>query len=87
MKEVCNVLRHKFYFDEFYAGLVDVCQDKPARAINLCDIGLKLLVRLTHGTAEWTGRVLRLVQTGNLQTYTLLLAAGAALVLYFMLTR
>jgi NADH-quinone oxidoreductase subunit L len=87
MKEVCSVLRHKFYFDEFYAGVVDVCQDTPARAINLCDIGLKLLVRLAHGTVEWTGRVLRLVQTGNLQTYALLLAAGAALALYFMLMR
>jgi hypothetical protein len=35
---------------------------------------------------EWTGRVLRLAQTGNLQTYTLLMAAGAALVLYLILT-
>jgi hypothetical protein len=43
-------------------------------------------VRLAHGTVEWTGRVLRLAQTGNLQTYTLLMAAGAALALYLMLT-
>jgi NADH-quinone oxidoreductase subunit L len=87
MKEVCRILRHKFYFDETYAEIVDVFHDTPARAANLGDIGLKLLVRLAHGTAEWTGRVLRLVQTGNLQTYSLLLAAGAALALYFMLIR
>ena len=87
MKTVCDVLRHKFYFDEAYADLVNIYQDMPARAINLSDMGLKLLVRLTHGTTELTGRVLRLIQTGNLQTYSLLLAAGAALALFFMLTR
>jgi len=87
MKAVCSLLRHKFYFDEIYAGVVNVAQDTPARAINLSDMGLKLVVRLAHGTVEGTGRVLRLVQTGNLQTYTLLLAAGAALALYFILTR
>jgi hypothetical protein len=43
------------------------------------------VVRTTHGTTEWTGRVLRLAQTGNLQTYSLLLAAGAAVALYLML--
>jgi hypothetical protein len=43
------------------------------------------VVRLAHGATEWTGRVLRLIQTGNLQTYTLLTAIGAALALYLML--
>jgi NADH-quinone oxidoreductase subunit L len=87
MKTVCDVLRHKFYFDEAYADLVNIFQDMPARAVNLSDMGLKLLVRFAHGTTELTGRVLRLIQTGNLQAYSLLLAAGAALALYFMLTR
>jgi NADH-quinone oxidoreductase subunit L len=83
---ISNVLRHKFYFDEFYAEVVDLFHDTPARAANLCDKLLQLLVRLAHGTVEGTGRVLRLVQTGNLQTYTLIMAAGAALALYLMLT-
>jgi NADH-quinone oxidoreductase subunit L len=87
MKEVCRILRHKFYFDETYAELVDLFHDTPARVANIGDIIVKLLVRLVHGTTEWTGRLLRLIQTGNLQTYALLLAAGAALTLYFMLTR
>jgi NADH-quinone oxidoreductase subunit L len=83
---ISNVLRHKFYFDEFYAEVVDLFHDTPAKAANLCDKGIQLLVRLAHGTVEGTGRVLRLVQTGNLQTYTLIMAAGAALALYLMLT-
>jgi NADH-quinone oxidoreductase subunit L len=85
MKAVCHVLRHKFYFDEFYGWVVAVGQDAPAQAINMFDKGIQLVVRLTHGTTEWTGRVLRLAQTGNLQTYSLLLAAGAVVALYLML--
>jgi NADH-quinone oxidoreductase subunit L len=81
-----RILRHKFYFDEFYAEVIDLFHDTPAKAANLCDMALQLLVRLIHGTVEGVGRVLRLVQTGNLQTYTLLMAAGAALALYLMLT-
>jgi hypothetical protein len=39
----------------------------------------------THGTTELTGRALRLVQTGNLQTYALIFALGVALVLFLAL--
>jgi len=83
---ISRVLRHKFYFDEFYAEVIALFHDAPARFTNFCDKGIMLIVRLIHGTTEWTGRVLRLIQTGNLQTYTLLMAAGAALALYLMLT-
>ena len=38
-----------------------------------------LLVRGTHGTTELFGRALRLVQTGSLQTYAFLFAAGVVL--------
>jgi NADH-quinone oxidoreductase subunit L len=86
MPGISTLLRNKFYVDEFYAEVVDLFHDTPARAANLCDKGLQLLVRLAHGTVEGTGRILRLVQTGNLQTYTLIMAAGAALALYLMLT-
>ena len=42
-------------------------------------------VRGTHGTTEFIGRALRLLQNGNLQTYTFLFALGVALVLYLAL--
>jgi NADH-quinone oxidoreductase subunit L len=84
MPGTCRVLRNKFYFDEFYAVLIELFQDRPARVVNIGDAGIRLLVRLAHGTTEWTGRVLRLFQTGNLQTYSLLTAFGMALVLYLM---
>ncbi len=85
MAAVSLVLRNKFYFDEFYVGVVKCCHDFPAKVVNGSDFVIKVVVRMAHATTEWIGRVLRLVQTGNLQTYTLLMAVGAALVLYLML--
>ncbi|HEX3718312.1 MAG TPA: NADH-quinone oxidoreductase subunit L [Verrucomicrobiae bacterium] len=84
--EVCVVLRRKFYFDEIYAELIALTQDALAQCADAVDyFGIKLFVRLIHGFTELTGRGLRLLQTGNLQTYALLVAAGIALVLYFMM--
>jgi NADH-quinone oxidoreductase subunit L len=84
--EVCVVLRRKFYFDEIYAELIALTQDALAQCADAVDyFGIKLFVRLIHGFTELTGRGLRLLQTGNLQTYALLFAAGIALVLYFMM--
>jgi NADH-quinone oxidoreductase subunit L len=86
MPSLCRLLRSKFYFDEFYAEVIALCHDAPAAVVNGLDSGIKLLVRLVHGTVELSGRLLRLAQTGSLQVYTLLVAAGLALVLYLMLT-
>jgi hypothetical protein len=44
-----------------------------------------LAVRGLHGTVDVVGRALRLVQTGNLQTYAFLAAGGLALVLWVVL--
>jgi NADH-quinone oxidoreductase subunit L len=83
--EVCYVVRHKFYCDELYAELIALTQDAVAQFAEGVDFMLKLLVRMVHGSTELVGRGLRLAQTGNLQTYAFLFAAGIAMVLYFML--
>jgi NADH-quinone oxidoreductase subunit L len=83
--ELCYVVRHKFYFDELYAELIALTQDALAQFLEGVDFMLKLLVRMISGSTELAGRGLRLVQTGNLQTYAFLFAAGIAMVLYFML--
>ncbi|MGP8199530.1 MAG: NADH-quinone oxidoreductase subunit L [Limisphaerales bacterium] len=87
LRSLSRILRHKFYFDEMYASLIAMTQDLVARFANGFDIGLQWLVRFVQGTTELTGRGLRLIQTGNLQTYTFLFAAGIALALYLMLLR
>ena len=70
-----------------YASLIAMTQETMATFANSVDIGIKWLIRAVQGTTELTGRGLRLFQTGNLQTYTFLFAAGMALVLYLMLLR
>ena len=62
-------------------------QETLARVADWVDrwIVAGLLVRGTHGTTELVGRVLRLVQTGSLQTYAFLFAAGVVLVLAWQL--
>jgi len=42
-------------------------------------------VKLTHGSTEIFGRALRMVQTGNLQTYAFFFVLGVAVVLFFVL--
>jgi NADH-quinone oxidoreductase subunit L len=83
---LCNLLRHKFYFDEFYTLLIAHTQDAMARFAGLFDDNFMAGgVRFISGGTELLGRGLRLVQSGNLQTYAFLTAAGIALALYFML--
>jgi len=84
-----RVLRHRFYFDELYGKIIAKTHEGLAKFADAFDrwIIAGLLVRGLHGTTELAGRALRLVQTGNLQTYAFLFAAGLAVVLYLALGR
>jgi NADH-quinone oxidoreductase subunit L len=83
---VSRVLRNKFYFDELYATIITLTQDALACFTSIFDeVFMSGGVRLISGCTELVGRGLRLAQSGNLQTYALLSAAGIAVVLYFML--
>jgi NADH-quinone oxidoreductase subunit L len=80
-------MRDRFYFDELYAATVIRAHDGLATVSDWIDRWLiaGLMVRGTHGTTELVGRALRLLQTGNLQTYAMLLALGVALLLWLAL--
>ena len=80
-------MRNRFYFDELYQATVIRFHDFLAAVADWVDrwIVAGLGVRGVHGTTELLGRALRLVQTGNLQTYAFLLIAGVALVLWMAL--
>ena len=84
---LARAMRNRFYFDELYVGLVKITQEFLASVAGFLDrwIVAGLLVRGTHGTTDIAGRALRLVQTGNLQTYAFLFAVGVALVLLMVL--
>jgi NADH-quinone oxidoreductase subunit L len=80
-------MRDRFYLDEFYEATFIRLHDFAAAVADWIDRWLiaGAAVRGLHGTTEILGRLLREVQTGNLQTYAFLFALGVALLLLFML--
>jgi NADH-quinone oxidoreductase subunit L len=82
-----RAMANRFYFDELYEATVIRFHNLLAAIAGWFDrwIIAGLAVRGTHGTTEILGRALRLLQTGNLQTYAFLFALGVALLLFFTL--
>jgi NADH-quinone oxidoreductase subunit L len=80
-------MKDKFYFDELYEATFVRLHDFIAA---VCDVVDRWIVEgacigLLRGGTDLSGRALRLLQTGNLQTYAFLFVLGVALVLYFVL--
>lgn len=82
-------MRKKFYFDELYDFFIRITHEALARLADVLDRRLieGFAVRGVSGTTDILGRALRLLQTGNLQTYTFLFAAGVLIVLVMVLYR
>jgi NADH-quinone oxidoreductase subunit L len=82
-----RVLRGRFYFDEIYEAVIIPIHDGISGLMNWVDrwVLSGFVVRGAHGSTEFAGRALRLVQTGNLQTYTFLFVVGVALVVLLAL--
>ena len=80
-------MRNRFYLDELYQVTVIRFHDLLAGVASWVDqwIISGVGVRGVHGTTELIGRLLRELQTGNLQTYVFLFALGVAFVLYLVL--
>ena len=80
-------MRDRFYFDELYQATVIRLHDWAAIVADWIDrwlIGFAA-VRGAHATTELLGRMVRQLQTGNLQTYAFLFALGVAFLLYVIL--
>ena len=82
-----QAMRDRFYFDELYEATFIRLHDTLAAVAGWIDrwIISGVAVRGVHGTTELVGRALRLVQTGNLQTYALLFVLGMAALLFWAL--
>jgi NADH-quinone oxidoreductase subunit L len=82
-----KLCRNKFYFDEMYEWFIQSTQELLAKLAEWFDrwIVAGFAVRGASGATDIFGRMLRLVQTGNLQTYAFLFVLGVAAVLWFML--
>jgi len=80
-------MKNRFYFDELYEATFIRLHDFIAAVCDWIDrwIVEGFCIGLVRGGTDLTGRALRLVQTGNLQTYAFLFVLGVAVVLYLVL--
>src|SRR5439155_16226716 len=80
-------MANRFYFDELYEATFIRAHDFIATVADWIDrwIVEGFCIGLVRGGTDLTGRALRLVQTGNLQTYAFLFVLGVAVVLWFVL--
>jgi NADH-quinone oxidoreductase subunit L len=84
-----ELLRRKFYFDEFYGWLIYWTQELLARVAAFIDrwvIDAGVVGGSSRGT--WgIGAILRLIQVGNLQAYAFLFGLGVVALIYFAVFR
>jgi len=84
-----RAMANRFYFDEIYEATVIRLHDFLAAVSDWIDRWIieGACIGLVRGGTDLTGRALRLVQTGNLQTYAFLFVFGVAVLLYFVLVK
>jgi NADH-quinone oxidoreductase subunit L len=84
-----ELLRRKFYFDDFYGWLIYWTQELLARVAAFIDrwiIDAGAVGGSSRGT--WSvGALLRLIQVGNLQAYAFLFGLGVVALIYFAVMR
>jgi NADH-quinone oxidoreductase subunit L len=82
-----TAMRNRFYFDEIYQATVLTLHEVFAVISDWIDRWIieGFFIGFARGGTDFAGRALRLVQTGNLQTYAFLFALGVAFVLYLAL--
>ena len=84
-----DLLRRRFYFDEFYRWLIDWTQELLARISAFFDRWIidAGAVRGASGGTWGIGSLLRLLQVGNLQAYSFLFGLGIVALIYFAVFR
>jgi NADH-quinone oxidoreductase subunit L len=86
---LATAMKNKFYFDELYEATFIRLHDAIAAVADFLDRWLieVICIGLVRGGTNLTGRMLRQVQTGNVQTYAFLFVFGVAVVLYYVLVK
>jgi NADH-quinone oxidoreductase subunit L len=84
---LATAMKNKFYFDELYEATFIRFHDFLAAVADWIDRWILegAIIGAIRGGTDLSGRALRLAQTGNLQTYTILFVLGVVLLLYFVL--
>jgi NADH-quinone oxidoreductase subunit L len=84
-----DLVRRRFYFDEFYEWLINRTQEFLARIAAFFDRWI-IDAGAVHGASGGTfglGSLLRLFQVGNLQAYAFLFGLGIVVLIYFTVFR
>jgi NADH-quinone oxidoreductase subunit L len=84
-----ELLRRKFYFDDFYGWLISWTQELLARVAAFIDRWI-IDAGAVGGSSRGTwgiGALLRLIQVGNLQAYAFLFGLGVIALIYFAVLR
>jgi NADH-quinone oxidoreductase subunit L len=86
---LATAMKNRFYFDEFYEATFIRAHDFIAAVMDWIDRWLLegICIGFVRGGTDITGRALRLMQTGNLQTYAFLFVLGVAVLLYLVLIK
>ncbi len=84
---LATAMKNKFYFDELYERTFVRAHDMIAAVADWIDHWILegACIGVIRGGTDLTGRMLRYLQTGNLQTYAFLFVLGVAVALYFVL--
>jgi NADH-quinone oxidoreductase subunit L len=81
-----KLFANKFYFDEIYAVIIRICQDRLAWVVNSLEriVVDGLVARLPTAIVARLGAATRMLQGGHLQGYTFLLGSGVIAVVYLV---
>ncbi|MDI1315460.1 NADH-quinone oxidoreductase subunit L [Prosthecobacter sp.] len=81
-----KLFANKFYFDEMYAVIVRICQDRLAWIVTALERVFVdgLVARLPTALVARLGAATRMLQGGHLQGYTFLLGGGVIAVIYLV---
>jgi NADH-quinone oxidoreductase subunit L len=82
-------VENKYYFDELYAWIIRYVQGTIATLCELFDrwVLQRLGIGGLAGTTSVAGKTLRLLQTGNIQSYAFLFGLGVTVIIYYVVVR
>ncbi len=82
-------VENKYYFDELYALIIKYVQGTIATLCELFDrwVLQRLGIGGLAGATSVAGKTLRLLQTGNIQSYAFLFGLGVTVIIYYVVVK